>query len=97
MQVGLKQTPKQWHQKFDDVILSNGFRLNQLDKRIYSKFYESSKGVINEVYLFIFLSFVTHHGHHYSCMVLNEVCLFGFCLAVRTYLYVNLLVFVSFT
>ena len=29
---GLKQAPKQWHQKFDDVVLSHGFRLNQADK-----------------------------------------------------------------
>ncbi|GJV15188.1 zinc finger, CCHC-type containing protein [Tanacetum coccineum] len=29
---GLKQAPKQWHQKFDDVVLSNGFSLNQTDK-----------------------------------------------------------------
>ncbi|KAJ9535587.1 hypothetical protein OSB04_un001276 [Centaurea solstitialis] len=35
---GLKQAPKQWHQKFDDVVLSNGFALNQADKCVYSKF-----------------------------------------------------------
>ncbi|GKB94056.1 zinc finger, CCHC-type containing protein [Tanacetum coccineum] len=29
---GLKQAPKQWHQKFDDVVLSNGFSLNQANK-----------------------------------------------------------------
>nr|KAJ0196246.1 hypothetical protein LSAT_V11C700351050 [Lactuca sativa] len=29
---GLKKAPKQWHQKFDDVVLSNGFALNQADK-----------------------------------------------------------------
>ncbi|GKC87929.1 zinc finger, CCHC-type containing protein, partial [Tanacetum coccineum] len=29
---GLKQAPKQWHQKFDEVILSNGYLLNQADK-----------------------------------------------------------------
>ncbi|GJS07785.1 RNA-directed DNA polymerase, eukaryota [Tanacetum coccineum] len=29
---GLKQAPKQWHQKFDDVVLSNGFSLNQVTK-----------------------------------------------------------------
>ncbi|CAM9001921.1 unnamed protein product [Rhodiola kirilowii] len=23
---GLKQAPKQWHQKFDEVILSSGFK-----------------------------------------------------------------------
>nr|GEX20823.1 zinc finger, CCHC-type [Tanacetum cinerariifolium] len=29
---GLKQATKQWHQKFDEVILSNGYLLNQADK-----------------------------------------------------------------
>ena len=35
---GLKQAPKQWHEKFDAVILSNGFKHNSADKCIYSKF-----------------------------------------------------------
>ncbi|GKE48236.1 zinc finger, CCHC-type containing protein, partial [Tanacetum coccineum] len=44
---GLKQAPKQWHQKFDEVVLSNGFLLNQSDKCVYSKFDDS---VLNETY-----------------------------------------------
>ncbi|GJW84869.1 zinc finger, CCHC-type containing protein [Tanacetum coccineum] len=43
---GLKQAPKQWHQKFDEVVLSNGYLLNQADKCVYSKFDASGKGVI---------------------------------------------------
>ncbi|GJU32747.1 zinc finger, CCHC-type containing protein [Tanacetum coccineum] len=35
---GLKQAPKQWHQEFDEVVLSSGFLLNQSDKCVYSKF-----------------------------------------------------------
>ena len=35
---GLKQTPKQWHGKFDTVILANGFKYNGVDKCVYSKF-----------------------------------------------------------
>ena len=35
---GLKQAPKQWHQKFDEVVLSNGFSINEADKCVYSKF-----------------------------------------------------------
>nr|GEU54240.1 zinc finger, CCHC-type [Tanacetum cinerariifolium] len=27
-----KEAPKQWHQKFDEVVLSNGYLLNQADK-----------------------------------------------------------------
>ncbi|KAL6316591.1 hypothetical protein AAG906_018846 [Vitis piasezkii] len=34
---GLKQAPKQWHEKFDHVILSDGFRHNNVDKCLYSK------------------------------------------------------------
>ncbi|GJU82138.1 zinc finger, CCHC-type containing protein [Tanacetum coccineum] len=48
---GLKQAPKQWHQKFDDVVLSNGFSLNQADKCVYSKFDASGKGVIICLYV----------------------------------------------
>ncbi|GJX45231.1 zinc finger, CCHC-type containing protein [Tanacetum coccineum] len=40
-----KEAPKQWHQKFDEVVLSNSFLLNQADKYVYSKFDESGKGV----------------------------------------------------
>ncbi|GKE99766.1 zinc finger, CCHC-type containing protein, partial [Tanacetum coccineum] len=36
-----KQAPKQWHQKFDEVILSNSYLLNQADKCVYSKFDET--------------------------------------------------------
>ena len=34
---GLKQAPKQWHNKFDHVLISNGFSINDVDKCIYSK------------------------------------------------------------
>ncbi|GKF82597.1 zinc finger, CCHC-type containing protein [Tanacetum coccineum] len=37
---------KQWHQKFDEVVLTSGFLLNQSDKCVYSKFDDSGKGVI---------------------------------------------------
>nr|GEX21698.1 retrotransposon protein, putative, Ty1-copia subclass [Tanacetum cinerariifolium] len=40
---GLKQAPKQWHQKFDEVVVSNGFSLNQADKCVYSRFDESDQ------------------------------------------------------
>ena len=26
---GLKQAPKQWHEKFDNAMMSNGFRINE--------------------------------------------------------------------
>ena len=34
---GLKQAPKQWHQKFDHVMLDNGFKINECDKCVNSK------------------------------------------------------------
>ncbi|GKB93202.1 zinc finger, CCHC-type containing protein, partial [Tanacetum coccineum] len=46
-----EQAPKQWHQKFDEVVLSNGYLLNQADKCVCSKFDESGKGVI--IYLYV--------------------------------------------
>ena len=56
---GLKQAPKQWHQKFDDVVLSNGFVLNQADKCVYSKFDATGKGVIICLYVDDMLIFGT--------------------------------------
>ncbi|GJS99281.1 zinc finger, CCHC-type containing protein [Tanacetum coccineum] len=47
----LNQAPKQWHQNFDEVVLSNGYLLNHVDKCVYSKFDESGKGVI--IYLYV--------------------------------------------
>ncbi|GJW48041.1 zinc finger, CCHC-type containing protein [Tanacetum coccineum] len=59
---GLKQARKQWHQKFDEVVLSNGFLLNQSDKCVYSKFDSSSKGVIICLYVDDMLIFGKHQN-----------------------------------
>ncbi|KAF3671469.1 putative tyrosyl-DNA phosphodiesterase 2-like [Capsicum annuum] len=34
---GLKQAPKQWHSKFDQTMLANGFKINECDKCVYIK------------------------------------------------------------
>ena len=34
---GLKQALKQWHAKFDQVMLANGFKINECDKCVYIK------------------------------------------------------------
>ena len=34
---GLKQAPLQWHLKFDNVMLTNGFTINECDKCVYIK------------------------------------------------------------
>ncbi|GJW80868.1 zinc finger, CCHC-type containing protein [Tanacetum coccineum] len=39
---GLKRVPKQWHQNFDEVVLSKGYLLNQADKCVYSQFDKSA-------------------------------------------------------
>ena len=35
---GLKQTPKQWHEKLDNVLLCDGFSTNDVNKCAYTKF-----------------------------------------------------------
>ena len=34
---GLKQAPIQWYEKFDSVMISNGFKINEYDKCVYVK------------------------------------------------------------
>ena len=34
---GLKQATKQWHEKFDSVMMTNGFKINECDKCVYVK------------------------------------------------------------
>nr|GFD20104.1 zinc finger, CCHC-type [Tanacetum cinerariifolium] len=57
---GLKQAPKQWNQKFNEVVLSNGYLLNQADKCVYSKFDASGKEVIICLYVDDMLVFSTN-------------------------------------
>ena len=33
----LKQAPKQWHEKFDNVMMSHGFKINECDKCVFVK------------------------------------------------------------
>ncbi|GJW68277.1 zinc finger, CCHC-type containing protein [Tanacetum coccineum] len=54
-----EEAPKQWHQKFDEVVLSNGYLLNQADACVYSKFNETDKGVIICLYIDDMLIFGT--------------------------------------
>ncbi|GJU24934.1 zinc finger, CCHC-type containing protein [Tanacetum coccineum] len=53
----LKEAPKQWNQKFDEVVLSNGYILNQADNCVYRKFDESDKGVIICLYVYDMMIF----------------------------------------
>ncbi|RVW42300.1 Retrovirus-related Pol polyprotein from transposon TNT 1-94 [Vitis vinifera] len=41
---GLKQAPKQWHEKFDNAMISNGFKINECDKCVYVK--NTQKGYV---------------------------------------------------
>ncbi|GKA69914.1 zinc finger, CCHC-type containing protein [Tanacetum coccineum] len=54
-----EEAHKQWHQKFDEMVLSNGYLLNQADKCVYRKFDESGKGVIICLYVNDMLIFGT--------------------------------------
>ncbi|GJY32875.1 reverse transcriptase domain-containing protein [Tanacetum coccineum] len=54
-----EQTPKQWHQMFDEVVLSNGYLFNQANKCVYSKFDETGKRVIICLYVDDMLIFGT--------------------------------------
>ena len=40
----MKQAPKQWHEKFDSAIISNGFKINECDKCVYVK--STDKGYV---------------------------------------------------
>nr|GEV05668.1 zinc finger, CCHC-type [Tanacetum cinerariifolium] len=54
-----EEAPKQWHQKFDEVVLSCRFVLNQFDKCVYCKFDKSGNGVIICLYVDDMLMFGT--------------------------------------
>ena len=43
---GLKQAPKQWHEKFDSVMMTNGFKINECDKCGYVKNTERGSVII---------------------------------------------------
>ena len=38
---GFKQTLKQWHEKFDNAMITNGFKINECDKCDYIKYTEN--------------------------------------------------------
>ena len=56
---GLKQTHKQWHEKFDKAVNANGFKIHDYDKCVYSKFYKN-QGVITYLYVDDMLIFRTN-------------------------------------
>ena len=43
---GLKQAPKQWHSKFDHILVTNEYSINDADKCIYSKYKDNTCIVI---------------------------------------------------
>ncbi|KAL6316136.1 hypothetical protein AAG906_015966 [Vitis piasezkii] len=43
---GLKQAPKQWHNKFDHMLVINGYFINVVDKCIYNKYEDNTCVVI---------------------------------------------------
>jgi hypothetical protein len=63
---GLKQTPKQWHEKFDVTLISAGFSVNEVDRCVYYR-HDGGQGVILCLYVDDILIFGT------SLDVINEV------------------------
>ena len=55
---GLKQAPKQWHNKFNHVLITNGYSINDVDKCIYCK-YENNTCVVICLYIDDMLIFGT--------------------------------------
>ena len=55
---GLKQAPKQCHNKFDHVLVTNGYSINNDDKCIYIK-YEDNTYVVTYLYVDDMLIFGT--------------------------------------
>ena len=47
---GIKQAPKQWHEKFDKTLTSAGFVVNEADKYVYYRF-GGGNGVILCLYV----------------------------------------------
>lgn len=42
----LKQAPKEWHEKFDQVLLSDGFSSVGVDKYVYTKILDNERVII---------------------------------------------------
>ncbi|GKC28962.1 zinc finger, CCHC-type containing protein [Tanacetum coccineum] len=79
-----EEAPKQWHQKFDEVVLSSGYLLNQADKCVYSKFDKSGKGVIICLYVDDMLIFgIDQVQSYYIEKVLKKLSYFD-CTPVST-------------
>jgi hypothetical protein len=55
---GLKQTPKQWYEKFNKAVVTNGFKIHNFDKCVHSKFHKN-QGVIICLYVDDMLIFGT--------------------------------------
>jgi hypothetical protein len=55
---GLKQAPKQWHEKFNNTLTIAGFCVNEADKCVYYRF-SRSRGVILCLYVDDILIFGT--------------------------------------
>jgi len=62
---GLKQAPKQWHEKFDQVVLSDGFSLDSVDKCVYTKSINNGYVIIS-LYVDNMLVFGTNMNVVYS-------------------------------
>jgi hypothetical protein len=67
---GLKQAPKQWHEKFNNTLTIAGFCVNEADKCVYYRF-SGSRGVILCLYVDDILIFGTELEAIYHTRVLG--------------------------
>ena len=63
---GLKQAPKKWHEKFDNLIMSKGFKVNESDKCIY---YKTENGLCTIICLYVVEMLIFRSNLH----VINDV------------------------
>jgi hypothetical protein len=63
---GVKQAPKQWHEKFDLTLISADFSVNKVDRYVYDR-HGGGQGVILYLYIDDIMIFGT------SLDVINEV------------------------
>jgi hypothetical protein len=66
---GVKQAPKQWHEKFDLTLISADFSVNEVDRYVYDR-HGGGQGVILYLYIDDIMIFGT------SLDVINEIKIF---------------------
>ena len=67
----MKQALKQWHEKFDKLVTSNGFRINESDKCIY---YKSENNACTIICLYVDDILIFGYNIHVVSNVKSMLC-----------------------